>query len=702
MLIHRGSGRALVLFGCAWPLAFKRLPGVLALVWAATTGWTAEPQPAATQPAEPTEPSLEALMKMEIPVVEAASKYEQKTTEAPASVTIITAEEVKKYGYETLADILQSAPGLNVTYDRNYDYLGVRGFSLGDFYTRNSRVLVLVDGHRLNNSLTDGAAIGTDFILDVDLIDRVEVITGPGSSLYGNNAFLGVINVITRKGRDLAGNGVEASGEGGSFDSYKGRVTYGHQFTNGVEVLLSGTIYHSEGESSLYYPAFDQRINPGNPLARNNGVAENADADEFKSGFGSLAFHDFSLEGGYINREKNNPTAFFLTDFNDPRLRTTDNRGYAALKYAHEFPEVVDVTAQVYYDRQDSQIVEPFVDQGGPLFEDEQTADWWGVELQLTKRLWEERLTLTLGGEYRDDFRQEEGFLNAETGEPLRGAYETNRQNYGVYLEGDFAIVTNLHVNAGLRYDQYGDFDPAFNPRAALIYNPFGQSVFKAIYGTAFRAPNFFELFDYGTPANLKPETITTYELVYEQGIGNHLRSSVAGFYNQIDNLIGFNPTVGQYQNLNGAEAKGVELSLDAFWSGGVRGRASYTFQQTENSSTGQVLTDSPQHLAKLSLSVPLWKDKVFAGLEVQYVSERTTIEIDPTTGASEAGADAGGYGVVNLTLFSQNLVKGLDLSASVYNLLDRRYDDPSTPFHVQNSIEQNGRTFRVKLTYRF
>lgn len=114
------------------------------------------------------------------------------------------------------------------------------------------------------------------------------------------------------------------------------------------------------------------------------------------------------------------------------------------------------------------------------------------------------------------------------------------------------------------------------------------------------------------------------------------------------------------------------------------------------------MLTDSPQHLAKLNVSVPLWKDQIFASLEVQYVSKRTTIYLDPVTFATEAGADAGGYGVVNLTLFSQNLVKGLDISASVYNLLDRSYSDPSTPLHVQNVIPQDGRAFRVKLTYRF
>jgi outer membrane receptor for ferrienterochelin and colicins len=532
MQIHHGNKRTPARFNFSLPPALKRVLWALALVSTITTGSTAEPQSSATQPVEPTDLGLKELMEMPIPVVEAASKYEQKITEAPASVTIITADDVKKYGYRSLADILQSAPGLNVTYDRNYAYLGVRGFSVGDFYTRNSRVLVLVDGHRMNNSLTDGAAIGTDFILDIDLIDRVEVITGPGSSLYGNNAFLGVINVITRKGRNMAGNGVEASAEAGSFDSYKGRVTYGHQFTNGVELLLSGTIYHSEGQDQLFYQEY-------NTAANNHGIAEKADGEDFKSGFGSIAFHDFSLEGGYITREKNNPTAQFLTDFNDSRLRTTDNRGYGTLKYAHEFPEVVDVTAQVYYDRQDISIVQPYVKQSGFLRKDEQAADWWGTELQLTKRLWE-RLTLTLGGEYRDDFSQTERFSDAKTGEDF-GSYETNRQSCGVYLEGDFMIVTNLHLNAGGRYDQYGSFDPAFNPRTALIYNPFGQSVFKAIYGTAFRAPNFFEMYDYGTPASLKPETITTYELVYEQGLlGNHLRSSVAGFYNQIDDLIAF------------------------------------------------------------------------------------------------------------------------------------------------------------------
>jgi len=191
--------------------------------------------------------------------------------------------------------------------------------------------------------------------------------------------------------------------------------------------------------------------------------------------------------------------------------------------------------------------------------------------------------------------------------------------------------------------------------------------------------------------------------MVYEQGIGNYLRSSVAAFGNQIDNLITFNPAAGhqRYENLSSATAVGYELSLEGYFPSGVRGRVSYTYQETEDTSTGNVLTDSPQNVAKLNLSVPLLKEKIFAGLEYQYVGQRTTTYLT-TSGVGVPGPDAPGYSVVNLTLFSQNLAKGLELSASIYNLLDWKYGDPSTPFHNQAIIEQNGRTFRVKLTYRF
>jgi len=109
--------------------------------------------------------------------------------------------------------------------------------------------------------------------------------------------------------------------------------------------------------------------------------------------------------------------------------------------------------------------------------------------------------------------------------------------------------------------------------------------------------------------------------------------------------------------------------------------------------------------MVKLNLTVPLYRDKIFAGVEFRFVSSR--LSLDNTTDAAGQpltvqGTTAGSYGLVNLTLFSQKLVKNLEVSASIYNLLNRQYEDPATLFHVQDTIQQDGRSFRVKVTYRF
>src|SRR5580692_11900059 len=137
------------------------------------------------------EVSLEELSNIQ---VYSASKHMQNASEAPASVTVVTADEIQKYGYRNLADILRSVPGFYVTYDRDYTFVGVRGFGrLGDW---NSRILVLIDGHRINNNVLGQAMLGNEFLVDVDMIDRVEIVCAPSSSLYGANAFFAVINVI--------------------------------------------------------------------------------------------------------------------------------------------------------------------------------------------------------------------------------------------------------------------------------------------------------------------------------------------------------------------------------------------------------------------------------------------------------------------------------------------------------------------------
>ena len=164
---------------------------------------TSPANPAAGEPAQTAaDLSLEDLANVSIYT---ASKHMQSASDAPASVTVVTVDEIQKYGYRTLADILQSVRGFYITYDRDYSFVGVRGFGrLGDW---NTRILLLIDGHRVNNNILGQAMLGTEFLLDVDLIERVEIIRGPSSSLYGADAFFAVINVITRKAPAEPGSG---------------------------------------------------------------------------------------------------------------------------------------------------------------------------------------------------------------------------------------------------------------------------------------------------------------------------------------------------------------------------------------------------------------------------------------------------------------------------------------------------------------
>ena len=190
---------------------------------------------------------LEQLMKIEIVV--AGSKRAQESREVASFVSVVSAAEIREHGYRTLADVLRTLPGFYVSNDRNYSYIGVRGFSRpGDW---NSRVLLLLNGLRTNESLYDLAYIGEEFSVDVDLIDRVEVIRGPSSALYGSNAYFAVINVVTRDGNSLAGT--ELTTSAASFGTYSGRASYGRAFENGLDLLVSGTYSDGKGRN-LFYP----------------------------------------------------------------------------------------------------------------------------------------------------------------------------------------------------------------------------------------------------------------------------------------------------------------------------------------------------------------------------------------------------------------------------------------------------------------
>lgn len=626
---------------------------------------------------------LEELMNIEVATVYSASKYEQKVTEAPSSVSIVTADEIKKYGYRTLSDILRSLRSFNVTYDRNYSYLGVRGFGrTGDY---NSRFLILVDGHRINDNIYDSVSIETGFILDIDLIERIEVIRGPSSSLYGSNAFFGIINIITKSGHYL--DGVEVSGEAGSFDTYKGRLSFGKRFENGIEMILSGTLFDSKGQD-LFFKEFDDP-------STNNGVAQGCDYDRNYNLFSKLSYRDLTLEGAYVSRTKGIPTASFDTDFNDPRNRTVDESGYVDLKYEHDFQNQLRIMGRLFYDiyKYNGDYI-----YSGVVNKDFAKGQWWGGEVMLSKALLERHI-FTAGAEYQVNSKQNQKNFNEDPFEILLDDKRKSKR-WALYIQDEFKVLKKLILNAGVRHDHYDKFGGTTSPRLALIYTPFEKTAFKVLYGTAFRIPNVYELYYFVSPQkgnpDLEPEEITTYELVYEQYFGKTIRMTLAGFSNKITNLIDshidLTDNLMVFENVDRVKAKGFEAELEGNWDNGLKGRISYTFQDVQDDLTGETPVNSPEHLVKVNLIVPLIHDKVFTGMEVQYTGKRKTL----------AGKDVEDFFVTNVTIFTQKLLKGLEISGSVYNLFDKKYRDPGSGEHRQDSLEQDGRSFRCKLTYTF
>lgn len=621
---------------------------------------------------------------MQIPVY-GASRFEQKPSDAPSDITLITADEIQKYGYRTLSDLLRSVRGFYVTNDRSYTYIGIRGFGIpGDY---NARLLIQIDGHRINDNIYDQGAIGSDFILDMDLIDKVEIIRGPGSSLYGSNAFFGVVNIITKKATSLGQPGMALSY--GSYDSTKGRLSFGKQFDSGTRLAVSGSSLYSRGQN-LYYSEFDSP-------ATHHGIAEGCDSDQSGNLFGRLEYGHFSLESAWVSRDKTTPTASFETDFNNPNSHTVDERWYMDMNYRHRVLENMDVTARLYYDeyRYKGQYI-----YGGKANIDNALGKSWGTEFIVSRPFLDEMHRLTAGAEFVSNFTLHQD--NEDT-DPYRLYLDSNESNqkWAVFIQDEYRVTSWFLINAGLRQDQYSSFGDSLNPRLAFIFQPRNSTTLKLIYGTAFRAPNAYELYYYDgfyseKPNQLNPEKIATYEVVLEQRLFKIFRWTVGGFSYRIDDLIqqmtDTDTGLSVFKNLDNVTAKGFQTEVEGVWDSGLRGNVSYTYQDVTNDQSSQEQANCPQHIAKLNLIVPLYLKNWFVGSGIQYLSPRKTL----------SKTDTEAVWLADMTMLARNIYPGLDMSFSGYNLFNQKYRDPVGLEFRQNGIEQDGAGFMVKLAYTF
>ena len=660
-------------------------PGVLAWLCAAAAANVS----AQTQVAVADLP-LEQLMQMQVTT---ASRYAQTALEAPAAVSVVTADDIRLFGYRTLAEVLGSMRGLYISYDRAYHYLGMRGFATpGDY---NTRVLLLVNGVRFNDNLYDQAGIGTDFPLDLDLVDRVEFVPGPGSAVYGANAFFGVVNVITRNGRQIAGPQVSA--EAGSHGSAKLRLSVGTVDALGADWLVSATRATTRG-ADQYSPAFDT---PGNP----GGLAQRLDYDRSTQLFVRRAHGGLALTLAHGERTKGVPTAAFSQVFNDPRSRFIDQTTLLAAEYTTQLQPTLAFTGRLHAGRY--QFVGDYVYDYPPITQnrDVGTGQWWGTEWQWVSTALA-RHKLSWGLDYRRDTRIDQ--TNIDLAPPAQYLDARRKGDVlGLYFQDEFALSADLTLHAGLRWGKQSGSASAVHPRLGLVYwwNP--ATAVKLLHGTAYRPPNAYER-DYRVDlpggvvegAGLRPERVRTTELALEHAPTGASRWLLTAFRSSVTDLIVLDAaghvdrlTVG---NTRAVQVHGLEAEAEQRWQGGQRLRVAYGWQRARDPSQAGPLTNAPRHLLKLQ-----WSDTLRWGAVPGVGTGRYAIEaigIGPRS--TLRGTRLPGHVLANATYTTR--VADVDVSVGVYNLFNRQHADPASFEIRDDTVRQDGRTYRIKLTYAF
>ena len=628
--------------------------------------------------------SFEDLMQVRVEEVFGASKRLQPATEAPSSVSVITAADIERYGYRSLADILRSARGVYVTDDRNYSYVGVRGFGQpGDY---NTRVLLLVDGHRVNDDVYDQAPVGAELALDPATFERVEIIRGPSSALYGTSAFFAVVNIVTKTGAVM--NGVRIGVEGGTFDTRRAYAAAGTRTAGGVDVAFTANIETSDGQQDLYYPEFDSPDT-------NDGHAIGVDGERVRGVTGRVTKGDFTLLGAYGWRRKVVPTASFGVVFNDPGFYTVDERAFVDASYEHDW-QGTKYSIRAYADRYRYDGEYPYsalVDDAPSVIQtDYGHGVWWGTDLRATRHVAGGQ-TIVGGVEWRDYLKQDQGAAFKDDRKPPFATSVTTHVFAG-YLQDEIRLHDRWLVSVGGRYDSYSGFGQ-FSPRASVVFAATPKRSFKYLLGNAFRAPNAYE-FDYLTDGvrntRLKPETLNTSEVAWEEYVGGWLRTSVSAYRNRVEGLltlISDDQDVLHYTNAGRALARGLEFEGEIRTAHGVQALVSYAVQRAKDRDSGTELVNSPRHLGKARFSVTGPTRASTVAFEMQAMSGRVLI----------GGGTAAAHTVAHVN-YVQPLGPDVTIVAAIRNLFGAAYADPASEEHMQLTIPQEGRTFRVGMQW--
>lgn len=588
-------------------------------------------------------------------VVVTATRTEEAKVEVGSTVTVIPAAELKKSGKKTVGEALATIPGLDVV--RN----GGPGTNAG-VHIRGANAehtLIMIDGVELNDPSNPGRSYDLAH-LGIDNIDRIEVVHGPQSTLYGSDAIGGVINIITKSGAGKPR--FYLSGEGGSYNSF--RESAG--FSGGTEKM----------SYSLGVSRFDSKSFSAS--AEKYGNTE-------RDGYGNT-----SIDAKVEVKPKKNISVDLMARYYDTKSDMDNNAGAGG----DDPNSIYDAKQSVFAGNIRTSFMKGKWDQRlGFSFNnikreyDNPTDDLHPFDAsdgiykgRILKTDWQHNIylhptnTLTAGIEYEKEFGESEYNWQSAWGPGQSLFPEKSAGNTGIYLQDNLKLGDTLFTTFGVRFDDHSRFGnkTTFRIAPALVLK--NGTKIKGSYGSGFKAPTLYQLYapatDWGPIGNenLQPEESKGWDIGIEQFLfKNRLNFGITYFSNEFENLIQYDWALG-FTNVASAETGGVEVFMAAFPFKRLNFRLNYTYTNSEDKTTGEELLRRPNHKANASVNFRFLK-KANAHLDIIHVGKRFDILPFPTV------VEADPYTLVNLAL-AYEISGNIEIFARIINLFDVDYEE--------------------------
>lgn len=670
--------------------------------------------------------SLEDLMEIEIV---SASKQNQNIIDAPSVVSVITEKQIKERGYSSVADALNSVAGIDIITDYFQPNAGIRGIN-GGLRSWSRLFKVMIDGQSVSFRSSSDNFLDPSLI-PLEVIKKIEIIRGPNSAIYGKNAFLGVVNIITKKGSDIENSISHYLGNINSNSTYNISTAWGGSYKN-LEILFSSSY------SQLDYAGITPSNVPGNISYTKEDIAlkneSNPLAVYLKLKYSNDSLGSFTFD---FNQQNINSSAEFidwgtLTHNNNIRLFNA----YERISYSNVFLD--DLYTEISLAHSTGKPVKNEI-----LDTDSDPSEWIEREVSYTSYdlsfntsyNFDEINNFSIGVDYTTDVHDHQKYYTVNNS-GLRTLNaggtdgESNFNNLGIYMQMIFNAsqffnikhLSKFTLTAGYRFDYHNIYGDVLNYRLALVYNIANRLSTKIMYGTSFNAPSSAQLYsNYVSPGgivgnpDLKPERAKTIDWAIIGELLDNVNFSTNIYYTEIDDKIEYLLPYGEVSNIRAENVSniysaGIEAELNANYSN-ISGYLNYSYERSILEKNDPLLDQIrvktalyPSHMIKFGNVITFPKLYSKINIEGKYISTRIASDqnnfiYDPIAYAVNR-YELDPYFIFDIMISSADLeiIKGSKtrFSLKIKNVLNTEYQYPGFKDY---DIPGLGRTFYFKFT---